>query len=110
MYIISGVIFLIFLISLSLAELVQAVEVYPSINNPSYKYIFDDNSKIYVTSPVSWTLTEQTDGILLNGDNAKVYLSVSYPTLGTVYPSANTPIEQVANFIMSNSTNSKIIS
>ena len=81
--------------------------------DPNSNFYRNDDFKIYLRFPTSWILTEQTDGILLSGHNAKVTLSVLSPTPGSGYPSANTPLEQTANYVInanSNSPNIKVIS
>ena len=112
-FLIIGITFSLLLPTLYLSQQAWS-QVYPS-TNPNSNFYRNDYFKIYIRFPNSWILTEQTetDGILLSGHNVKVTLSVLSPTPGSGYSSANTPIEQTANYVIkanSNSPNIKLIS
>jgi hypothetical protein len=97
MYIIIGVIFLISLITLSLAGISHG-EVKNMISNPNLKYYYDDNQRLYLEFPVSWIEEEdQSNSVLLSGDGASLEIFALIPTPGSNFASAETPIEQVAN-------------
>ena len=97
MYISIGIIFLILLISLSFVGISYCV-VETSTTNPSHKYYYDNNQRIYLDFPATWIEEEdQSSSVLLTGAGASLTIFNLIPTPGSYFPSAETPIEQVVN-------------
>ena len=97
MYLIIGVILLIFIITLSSGGVSHGV-VETSTANPNYKYYYDDNQRLYLEFPASWIKEEdQSSSVLLTGDGVSLTIFAFNPNQGSNFASAETPIEQVAN-------------
>ena len=100
-----GVVFLISLVTLSLVRPTNAA-VYTNPANPNIKYILDDGSQVYLEFPASWIAKDQGYSLLFTGNGASLEIAAYSPNSGGWFPSADTPIEQIANNIISESSKS----
>jgi hypothetical protein len=78
-------------------------QVYRS-DDPGWNYYYNDNMKVYLEFPSSWTLKETDHSILVTADGAKLEITQNLPGPGTAFPSSDTRVDQVANNLIRDST------
>jgi hypothetical protein len=62
----------------------------------AWNYFWDDNRRLYFEFPSTWTVNDDK-GIIGTGDGASLQLFGHPPAPGTVFPSSNTPFDQIIN-------------
>jgi hypothetical protein len=96
MYPFIGIIFLISLITIAYLSEQAHATVIEDLAKPGIKDYYDSTDHMYFDFDSSWTMTQQEHAIFLTGNGAQFYFTVTEPSPGGPFPSADAPIDQIA--------------